>query len=71
MAGGGVKGGVSHGESDELGHKAAVDRVNVHDLHATILHLLGFDHEKLSVRAQGLDFRLTGVAGEVVKSLIA
>jgi hypothetical protein len=71
FAGGGIKSGQTIGESDEFGFNVVSDKVHVHDLHATILHLLGFDHEKLSVRAQGLDFRLTGVAGEVVKSLLA
>jgi hypothetical protein len=71
FAGGGIKSGQTIGESDEFGFNVVSDKIHVHDLHATILHLLGFDHEKLSVRAQGLDFRLTGVAGEVVKSLIA
>ena len=71
FAGGGIKAGQTIGESDEFGFNVVSEKIHVHDLHATILHLLGFDHEKLSVRAQGLDFRLTGVAGEVVKSLIA
>ena len=71
MAGGGVKGGVHHGQTDELGHKAVVDRVSVNDLHATVLHLLGIDHERLTYRALGRDFRLTDVAGEVVESVLA
>ena len=71
MAGGGVKGGVHHGETDEIGHKAVVDRVSVNDLHATILHLLGFDHQKLTYRYNGRQFRLTDVAGEVVRSILA
>ncbi len=71
MAGGGVKGGVHHGETDEIGHKAVVDRVSVNDLHATILHLLGFDHTKLTYRYNGRQFRLTDVAGEVVRSVLA
>ncbi|MEM7392499.1 MAG: DUF1501 domain-containing protein [Verrucomicrobiota bacterium] len=61
LAGGGVKGGVTHGETDELGYNAAIDRVSVHDLHATILHLLGIDHASFTYQFQGLDFRLTGV----------
>ncbi|MCA9179045.1 MAG: DUF1501 domain-containing protein [Planctomycetales bacterium] len=61
LAGGGVKGGVTYGETDELGYNALVDRVHVRDLHATMLHLLGLDHRKLSVKHQGLDQRLTGV----------
>src|SRR5437016_6028651 len=71
MAGGGVKGGVHYGETDEIGHKATVDRVSVNDLHATILHLLGLDHEKLTYKFNGRPFRLTDVAGEVVKKIIA
>ena len=71
FAGGGVKGGVHHGETDEFGHKAVVDRVSVNDLHATLLHLLGLDHLKLTYRYNGRDFRLTDVAGEVVKPILA
>ena len=71
MAGGGVRGGYVHGATDELGFAAVEDRVHVHDLHATILHLLGFDHEKLTYRYAGRDFRLTDVSGHVVKKLIA
>jgi uncharacterized protein (DUF1501 family) len=71
MAGGGVKGGVSYGETDELGHKAVVNRVSVNDLHATLLHLLGFDHEKLTYRFNGRNFRLTDVAGHVVRDVLA
>ena len=71
MAGGGVKGGTHYGATDEIGHKAVVDRVSVNDLHATILHLLGLDHEKLTYRYNGRDFRLTDVAGQVVKEIIA
>lgn len=71
MAGGGVKGGFSFGESDELGFSVASDKVHVHDLQATILHLLGFDHERLTFRFQGRDYRLTDVHGEVVKPLLA
>ena len=71
LAGGGTKGGVHHGETDELGHKAVVDKVSVNDLHATILALLGLDHEKLTYRFNGRNFRLTDVAGEVVKAVIA
>jgi hypothetical protein len=71
MAGGGVKGGFSHGESDELGFSIAKDKVHVHDLQATIMHLLGFDHTKLTYRFQGRDYRLTDVHGEVVKPILA
>ncbi len=69
--GGGVKGGVHHGETDEFGHKAVIDRVSVNDLHATILHLLGLEHTKLTYRYNGRDFRLTDVAGEVVREILA
>ncbi|WP_437230916.1 DUF1501 domain-containing protein [Planctomicrobium sp. SH661] len=71
MAGGGVKGGFSYGESDELGFSVADNKVHVHDLQATILHLLGFDHTRLTYRFQGRDFRLTDVFGEVVHDLLA
>jgi hypothetical protein len=71
MAGGGVKGGVSHGESDEVGHKAAVDKVHVNDFHATILHLLGLNHKELTYRYGGRDFRLTDVAGKVIAPILA
>ena len=71
MAGGGVKGGYIHGATDEFGFAAAENKVHVHDLHATIMQLLGFDHEKLTFRYAGRDFRLTDVHGHVVKELIA
>ena len=71
MAGGGVKGGFQLGKTDELGFNAVEDKVHVHDLHATILHLLGFDHTKLTYRSQGRDFRLTDVHGNVVKKVLA
>jgi uncharacterized protein (DUF1501 family) len=71
LAGGGTKPGITIGESDEFGFNATKDRVHVHDLHATILHLLGFDHTKLIYRFQGRDFRLTDVHGEVVEKLLA
>lgn len=71
MAGGGVKPGLTLGESDDFGFNASKDRVHVHDLNATLLHLLGFDHLKLTYRFQGRDFRLTDVHGEVVKALMA
>ena len=71
MTGGGIKGGVSHGESDELGFKAAVNPVSVNDLHATILHLLGLDHERLTYKYNGRQYRLTDVAGEVLHQIIA
>lgn len=71
MAGGGVKPGLVLGKSDEFGFNAIEDKVHVHDLHATILHLLGFDHTKLTYRFQGRDFRLTDVHGELVRKLLA
>lgn len=71
MAGGGVKSGFSLGETDELGYNVASDPVHVHDLNATILHLLGIDHTRLTYNFMGRAFRLTDVHGEVVKKLIA
>jgi hypothetical protein len=71
LAGAGVRGGTMYGSSDELGFSVAQDKVHVHDLQATILHLLGFDHEKLTYRFQGRDFRLTDVHGEVVRGVLA
>ena len=70
LAGGGIKGGLTHGATDEFGYNAAENRVSVHDLHATILHLLGVDHEKLTFFFQGRQFRLTDVSGEVVKAIL-
>ena len=67
----GVKGGVAYGATDEFGFKAAEGRVSVHDLHATVLHLLGLDHEKLTYRYSGRDFRLTDVHGKVVEGILA
>jgi hypothetical protein len=71
MAGGGVKGGQAYGATDEFGFDVVENKVHVHDLHATMLHLLGFDHEKLTYRYNGRDFRLTDVYGSVVKALLA
>jgi Protein of unknown function (DUF1501) len=71
LAGGGVRGGIAHGATDEFGWDAVQDRVHVHDLHATILHLLGLDHEKLTYRHSGRDFRLTDVYGTPVKAILA
>jgi uncharacterized protein (DUF1501 family) len=71
LAGGGVKGGQAVGATDEFGYKAVENRVHVHDLHATMLHLLGFDHEKFTYRYAGRDFRLTDVHGRVVKEVLA
>ena len=71
MAGGGTKGGVHHGETDAFGHKAEHDKVSINDFHATLLHLLGIDHTKLTFRYSGRQFRLTDVAGVVIKPIIA
>ena len=71
MAGGGVKGGITHGMTDEIGYAGVSGRVHVHDLQATILHLLGFDHERLTFPFQGRDYRLTDVHGSVVREIIA
>jgi len=71
LAGGGVKPGVHHGATDEFGYEAVADRVSVHDLHATILHLLGLDHERLTYRFNGRDYRLTDVSGRVVTPVVA
>jgi hypothetical protein len=71
LAGGGIRPGITLGETDDLGFNVVKDRVHVHDLHATLLHLLGFDHERLTYRFQGRDFRLTDVHGKVVDKLLA
>ena len=71
LAGGGVKGGLAYGATDEFGWHAVQDKVHVHDLHATLLHLLGFDHTRLTYRFQGRDFRLTDVQGNIVRKLLA
>ena len=71
LAGGGIKGGMTHGATDEFGWDAITDRVHVHDLHATTLHLLGIDHEKLTYHYGGRDYRLTDVYGKVVKGILA
>jgi len=71
MAGGGVKAGTVYGATDDFGALAQENRVEVHDLHATLLHLMGFDHEKLTYRHAGRDYRLTDVYGHVVKDLCA
>jgi hypothetical protein len=71
MAGGGVKAGTVYGSTDELGYRALENPVNVHDLHATMLALLGVDHHRLNTKFQGLDVRLTGIAGNVVKGIMA
>ena len=71
LAGGGVKGGMTYGETDDFGFRAVENKVHVHDLHATLLYLLGFDHEKLTYRYSGRDFRLTDVHGRVLKEIVA
>lgn len=71
MAGGGIRGGITHGKTDELGYNAVEDVVHVNDFHATILHLMGIDHERLTYRFQGRDFRLTDVSGHVIESILA
>ncbi|MBL8848236.1 MAG: DUF1501 domain-containing protein [Planctomycetaceae bacterium] len=70
LAGGGVKAGFAHGATDEFGHEAIAGRVHMHDLHATLLHLLGLDHERLTYRYAGRDFRLTDIAGRVVEEIL-
>jgi hypothetical protein len=71
LAGGGVKGGLTYGSTDDLGYAAVEKPVSVHDFHATLLHLLGIDHLRLTVKFQGLDARLTNVSGEVVQKILA
>jgi hypothetical protein len=71
MAGGGIRPGITHGQTDELGYNAVEDVVEVHDFHATLLHLLGIDHERLTFHTQGRDFRLTDVSGRVVREILA
>jgi hypothetical protein len=72
FAGGGIKGGTTYGETDDFGYNAVKDVVSVHDMHATMLHLLGIDHERLSYKFQGLEFKLTGVEkARVVKDILA
>ena len=71
MCGGGIKGGITHGATDDFGYHAAQDIVHVHDLHATMLHLLGVDHKRLTFKFQGRDFRLTDVHGNVVNKILA
>jgi hypothetical protein len=71
MAGGGIKGGITYGATDDMGYNAVENAVHIHDFHATMLHLLGIDHTKLTHRFQGRDFRLTDVAGRIVKDILA
>src|SRR5439155_20748936 len=71
LAGGGVKGGITYGATDDFGFKSVEKPVHVHDLHATILHLMGFDHTRLTYRYSGRDFRLTDVHGNVIKDILS
>ena len=71
MAGGGVKPGFIYGATDEIGYYAVEDRMHIHDFHATVLHLLGLDHKRLTYRYSGRDFRLTDVAGDVATKILA
>ena len=71
LAGGGVRGGLTYGATDEFGFAAVENKMHVHDLHATMLHLMGIDHERLTYRYSGRDFRLTDVHGRIVKEIIA
>ena len=71
FAGGGIRPGITYGSTDELGYNAAENVVEVHDMHATLLHLLGIDHHRLTYRFQGRDFRLTDVRGNVVQDILA
>jgi hypothetical protein len=71
MAGGGIRGGLVHGATDDFGWHAVQDKVHVHDLHATILHLLGLDHTRLTYRFAGRDFRLTDVYGNIVQDILS
>ena len=71
LAGGGIKAGCRHGETDEYGYYAVKDKVHFHDLHATLLHLMGIDHQRLTYRYAGRDFRLTDIYGDVIHDLIA
>jgi hypothetical protein len=71
LAGGGVKNGLAYGATDEFGFAAAHNKVHVHDLHATMLHLLGFEHKRLTYRHEGRDYRLTDVHGKVVRGIMA
>ncbi|MEX0585776.1 MAG: DUF1501 domain-containing protein, partial [Pirellulales bacterium] len=71
LAGGGLRPGVAYGATDVFGHAAVENKVHMHDLHATILHLLGLDHERLTYRYSGRNFRLTDVAGRVIREILA
>ena len=71
MAGGGIRGGTTYGATDDFGYKVVENKLEIHDLHATLLHLLGIDHEKLTFRFSGRDMRLTDVHGRIVNEIIA
>ena len=71
MAGGGIKPGISYGKTDDFGYNIVENPVHVHDLHATLMHLMGIDHERLNFRHQGRDFRLTDVHGHVMHDILA
>jgi uncharacterized protein (DUF1501 family) len=71
LAGGGIKGGITFGETDDWGYKAIKDPLDIHDLHATMLHVLGLDHTKLTYRFSGRDIRLTDVSGRVIREILA
>ena len=71
MTGAGIRSGTRYGELDDIGYRSVVDRVSVHDLHATMLHLLGMDHERLTYLHNGRRYRLTDVAGEVIRPILA
>jgi len=71
VAGGGFKRGLCYGSTDELGYAAVDNPVSIHEFHATLLYLLGVDHKRLAMKAQGLDVRLTGISGDVVKDILA
>ena len=71
MAGGGIRGGTTYGATDDFGFKATENPISIHDLHATMLHLLGFDHERLTYRYAGRDFRLTDVHGRVIREVLS
>jgi hypothetical protein len=71
MAGGGVKGGLTLGETDDFGYQPVSEAIHLHDMHATMMHLLGIDHERLTYRQSGRDFRLTDVFGRVVREILA
>ena len=71
LCGGGIKGGITHGSTDDLGYNAVEDVVHINDLHTTMMHCLGIDHKRLTYRYQGRDFRLTDVGGKLIKPILA